>query len=410
MVGRGGIEEEYECWLKGKNGQRLVETDIKGEITREVGRVAAEPGNDLVLNIDIRLQEKAYKLLSSRKGAIVVTNPKNGKVLALVSSSSFDPNIFTIRRDEQAIKMLLQSEKEPFLNRAISSRFPPGSVFKIVTAIAGLEEGKIDSQTKIEDTGVLRVGSFEYTNWYFTQYGKTEGELNLVGAIKRSNDIFFYKVGEFLGVDKLSFWAKKFGLDKMTGIDLPAEVAGLVPSGEWKQTVKGQPWFLGNTYHLAIGQGDLTVTPLEINIMTNIIANDGKLCQPRIAQDTSDGDKALKTPRRWPKDSPKVESCQDLQLKPENLRLVKEGMKETCSAGGTAFPFFNFQPQTACKTGTAEFGDANNKTHAWFTAFAPIDDPRLSVTVFLEGGGEGSADAAPIAKEIMAEYFEEIKN
>ena len=239
LVGRGGIEEEYECWLKGEPGRRLVETDIKGNVIREVGKVAAKPGRDLTLNIDIRLQKKASELLSSQKGAIVVTNPEDGAVLGLASSPSFDLNLFTVRRDEEAIRILLQSEGKPFLNRVTSARFPPGSIFKIVTAIAGLEEEEIDSQTKIEDTGVLRVGDFEYTNWYFTQYGKTEGELNLVEAIKRSNDIFFYKVGEFLGVDKLSFWAKKFGLDKVTGIDLPAEVVGLIPSKK--------PRFLGNT-------------------------------------------------------------------------------------------------------------------------------------------------------------------
>ena len=395
LVGRGGIEEEYECWLKGEPGRRLVETDIKGNVTREVGRVAAKSGRDLVLNIDIQLQERASELLFSRKGAIVVTNPKNGAVLGLVSSPSFDLNLFTIRRDEEAIKILLHSEGKPFLNRATSARFPPGSVFKIVTAIAGLEEGKINSQTKIEDTGILRVGDFEYANWYFTQYGKTEGELDLVGAIKRSNDIFFYKVGEFLGVDKLSFWAKKFGLDKVTGIDLPAEAAGLVPLKE--------PWFLGNTYHLAIGQGDLSVTPLEVNMMTNVIANNGKWCQPRIVEESQE----LIT-----------DNCHNLGIKKENIKLVKEGMRQACSKGGTGFPFFDFKIKgqsdvVACKTGTAEFdppAGGQVKTHAWFTAFAPANDPQISVTVFLEGGGEGSRDAAPIAKEIMEEYFKKISN
>jgi len=387
LVGRGGIEEEYECWLKGEPGRRLVETDIKGNVIREVGKVVAKPGRDLILNIDIRLQKKVSESLFSRKGAIVVTNPKNGAVLGLASSPSFDLNLFTVRRDEEAIKILLQSERKPFLNRAISARFPPGSVFKIVTAIAGLEEGKINSQTKIEDTGVIRVGDFEYTNWYFTQYGKTEGELNLVEAIKRSNDIFFYKVGEFLGVDKLSFWAKKFDLDKVTGIDLPAEIAGLIPSKK--------PWYLGNTYHFAIGQGDLAVTPLEINMMTNVIANNGEWCQPRIAEESQ---------------KPIVDNCHSLGIKKENIELVKEGMRQACSKGGTGFPFFDFKIKgqnniVACKTGTAEFGNLKEQTHAWFTAFAPVDDPQISVTVFLEGGGEGSRDAAPMAKEIMEEYF-----
>jgi len=404
LVGRGGVEEEYECWLKGKAGQRLVETDIKGNVTREVGRVAAKSGRDLILNIDIQLQEKAFELLSSRKGAIIIANPQNGAILGIVSSPSFDSNLFTVHRNEEAIEALLHSEGKPFLNRAVSARFPPGSVFKIVTAIAGLEEGKIDSQTKIEDTGVLRVGDFEYSNWYFTQYGKTEGELDLVGAMKRSNDIFFYKVGEFLGVDKLSFWAKKFGLDKVTGIDLPAEVAGIVPSKT------KEPWFLGNTYHFAIGQGDLATTPLAINVMTNVIANNGKWCQPRIVKEYQMSNaKSQKFV---------TDNCYDLGIKKENIELVKEGMKEACSEGGTGFPFFDFKIKgqseaVACKTGTAEFGSPNSEqsqTHAWFTAFAPVNNPQISVTVFLEGGGEGSRDAAPIAKEIMEEYFKQTKN
>ena len=397
LVGRGGVEEEYECLLKGKSGRRLVETDIKGRVTRDVGRVAAKAGRDLTLNIDARLQQKAFEQLSPRKGAVVVTNPKNGAVLALVSSPSFDPNLFTIQRNEGEIKALLRDEEKPFLDRAISARFPPGSVFKVVTAIAGLEEKKIDARTEIEDVGVLRVGNFKYSNWYFTQYGKKEGKLNLVGAIKRSNDIFFYKVGELLGVDKLSFWAKKFGLNKITGIDLPAEAAGFVPSAQWKRKAQGEPWFLGNTYHLAIGQGDLSVTPLSINIMTNVIANNGRWCQPRVLKDTPGS----------------VESnCYSLGIKEKNIQLVKEGMREACSRGGTGFPFFNFKVRgrsnvVACKTGTAEFGSVGGRgrTHAWFTAFAPIDDPQVSVTVFLEGGGEGSRDAAPIAKAIMNDFF-----
>ena len=269
-------------------------------------------------------------------------------------------------------------------NRAIAGAYPPGSTFKIVTTAAGIEDGKIDKNTLFEDTGQIVVGDYTYRNWYFTQYGKTEGKIDVIGAIKRSTDTFFYKVGEWVGPEKLTIWAQKFGLGKKTGLDISGEALGLVPDPG------GRRWFLGNTYHLAIGQGDLLATPLQINMMTSVIANGGRLCRPAISDQLS-----------------ATSNCQDLELKAETLRLVREGMKEACSPGGTAFPFFDFTPAVACKTGTAEFGDPQNRTHAWLTAFAPADDPEIVVTVLVEAGGEGSSVAAPIARKVLEEWFKE---
>jgi len=213
-----------------------------------------------------------------------------------------------------------------------------------------------------------------------------------VTAIKRSTDTFFYKVGEWVGPEKLAKRGRTFGLGKKTGIDLPGELAGLVPDPEWKQKTSGERWFLGNTYHLAIGQADLLVTPLQVNMMTSVIASNGKLCRPLISQNQK-------------------EECQDLKLKPGTLKLIREGMQSVCATGGTAYPFFDFQPAVACKTGTAEFGVAKEKTHAWFTAFVPDEAsaksgrPQIAITVLVEGGGEGSAIAAPIAKKVMKAWF-----
>ena len=393
MVGRGGVEEFYDHLLRGQAGKRVIEVDTKGRFLREVERIAPIAGHDLYLNLDASLQKKAADLIFPAPGAVVVSDPRSGAVLAMVSSPSFDPNLFTFNRREEEIASLLKNPLQPFLNRAISARYPPGSTFKMVTAIAGLEEGKIEEDTKIEDVGILRVGEFEYANWLFTKYGRTDGEVDVVKAIKRSNDIYFYKVGEFLGATLLSSWAEKFGLGKKTGIDLPAEVGGVVPSPSWKEEVKGEPWFLGDTYHLAIGQGDLAVTPLAVNMVTNVIANDGWWCPPRVVKDKSEENR-----------------CRFLDIKEENIRLVRQGMREACLPGGTGTPFFNFrlrgkEGMVACKTGTAEFGIKKEKTHAWFTAFAPWDKPEVSVTVFLEGGGEGSGRAAVIAKEILESYF-----
>ena len=390
-VGQSGVEKKYDCSLRGEDGFRLLEVNIDGEVSREVGRVKPQAGKDIVLSIDKAIQLKAAELLSGKKGAIIVAQPQTGRLLAIVSSPSFDPNIFTFERDEQKITHLLVDDNKPFLDRAISARFPPGSIFKIVSGLAALEEKKITAETKIEDIGVLQIGKYQYSNWYFTQYGKTEGSLNLVEAIKRSNDIFFYRLGGYLGEKGLVRWAKEFDLDKKSGIDLPAELAGFIPTAAWKKRMTGQPWFLGNSYHLAIGQGDLALTPLSVNVLTNVIANGGEICSPRVA----------KTINAF---------CHAINAKKEYIDLIKEGMRQACSKGGTAFPFFDFEidgkkDQVACKTGTAEFDISQGKTHAWFSVFAPIESPEISVTVFLEAGGEGSRDAAPIAKEILQDFF-----
>ena len=402
LVGRMGIEQEYDEILRGQDGGEIYEVDSQGRKIREIGKIEPVPGKDLYLSLDAELAKTAYESLEKKLGAVVASDPQNGQILVLVSSPSFDPNIMMDKLKDQGsqkLEALLNDQRKPFFNRAVSGVYPPGSTFKIVTAVAGLEEGKIDDKTTWNDTGEIKVGDYSYKNWYFTQYGKTEGEINLVRAIKRSTDTFFYKVGEWVGPQKLSEWAKAFGLGRKTGIDLPGEASGLVPSPEWKQKIGGH-WFLGNTYHFAIGQGDILATPLQINMMTNIIANGGKLCKPAVRQKQNDNSK-FKT----------EEICQDLKLKTTTLALVKEGMEEACSPGGTAFPFFDFQPRVACKTGTAEFGDLKNRTHAWFTVFAPAvssdGEPQITITTILEGEGEGSYAAAPVAKKILEAWFNE---
>jgi len=385
LVGRGGIEQFYDCRLRGKPGEKLVEVNALGEIVREIGKREAIAGDDVRLTIDKNWQRVAWEALKGNKGAVVILDPNNGQILALVSWPSFDPNAFTKFRDETKISQWLNDPNFPFLNRAISGAYHPGSTFKMITAIAGLEEGKIDAQTKVEDTGVIKIGQWQFGNWYWLEYGRKEGLVDLVKAIKRSNDIYFYKVGEWLGVRQLADWAEKFGVGKLTGIDLPGEIGGFLPSPEWKERAKGEKWFLGNTYHLAIGQGDLTMTPLQVALETAVIANGGKWCRPYLNQ----------------KSNIKDQNCRDLGIKSEYIELVKKGMIEACSPGGTGFPFFNFRPQIACKTGTAEVGDGTDDSHAWFTLFYPADHPEVVMTVLVERGGSGAYVAAPIAKEII---------
>ena len=344
------------------------------------------------LTIDLKLQQLiADNFPKGQKGAVIASNPQNGEVLALFSSPSFDPH---------DISKVLNDSSAPLFNRAIAGTYPSGSTFKIITSAAGLESGKIDKNTEIEDVGELIIGPYRFPNWYWLEYGGKDGFVNVVRAIKRSNDIFFYKVGELVGLDNMVEMAKRFGLSQKTGVDLPHEATGLMPTEEWKQKVIGDNWYLGDTYHLAIGQGYLLVTPIQVNAMTNVIANGGKLCRPHLTKDTSDGGSAEGG------DSSEVDGyCKDVGLKKETIDLIKEGMHEVCMAGGTAWPFFDFTTPVGCKTGTAEFGDPKDRTHAWFTIFAPLDNPTISMTVLVEGAGEGSNEAAPIAKKVLGEWL-----
>jgi len=385
VIGRMGIESYFNCQIRGMAGKRLVEVDALGKYLRELGRQEPIVSPDINLSIDAYWQDKIYKMLEGKKAVVIISEPKTGKIITMVSSPSFNANDFSYDVNQNKIKEDLgDNENLPLINRAISGRYSPGSVFKIVLATAGLESGVIDKNTEIEDKGTLIVGDYSYRTWS----GVSDGMVNIVKAIKRSNDIFFYTLGERLGLERIDTWAKKYGYGSKTGVELVGELEGIVPNENWKKQVKGESWFLGDTYHLSIGQGGLSITPLQVNQMTNIIANGGKKCKMSILKDT------------------KVE-CENLGIKKENVETVVEGMKVACKSGGTAWPLFNFKTEIACKTGTAEVGDGSKDTQAWLTAFAPADDPEISITVLVERGGEGSDVAAPIVGDILKEWFNE---
>jgi len=389
VIGKSGIENFLDCRLRGVEGKRLIEVDAKGNYVRELGREEPKVATDLALSIDAYWQEKIYKMLDGKKATVVISEPKTGKIIAFVSSPSFDPNAFSYALNNEKINQYLNDKENfPMLNRITSARYHPGSVFKPTMATAGLESGVIDKETLFEDTGILKVGDYSYKNWLWSKSGTTDGMLNIVTAIKRSNDIFFYKLGEALGLNRIVDWSKKFGYGQKTGIEISGELSGLVPDGDWKKSVKGEGWYLGDTYHLSIGQGFLDVTPLQVNQMTNIVANNGIKCKMSLLKD-------------------KTIECENLKIKNSTLVTVIEGMKAACKSGGTAWPLFNFKTEIACKTGTAEVGDGSKDTHAWLTAFAPADDPQISITVMVERGGEGSDVAAPIVGDILKEWFNE---
>ena len=378
LIGRAGVEKTFETTLRGRDGGKLVEVDADGREVRELGNNPSEAGSDLALALDTRLTQIMYDALGGKQGSAVALDMQ-GKVLGLVSSPSYDP--------ANVAEYLSDTIKLYFLDRAIGGTYPPGSVFKPVTAYAGLGEGKITKDTEYKDTGEIRVGSYRYGNWYFDQYGRTEGSIDLVKALARSNDIYFYKVGEEVGVDKLVSWSAKFGLGQKSGIELPGEQEGLVPDRLSKERATGEKWFLGNTYHLAIGQGDLLATPLQIARMTLGIVS-GRLCLVSLLKDSSP-------------------SCSDLSLKTEDIQTVTQGMKEVCASGGTAYPFFDFSPWVLCKTGTAQHSGQKTETdlpHAWMTVAYPGENPEMILTVMLEAAGEGSAEAGPVAKEILSKW------
>jgi len=426
FIGKTGVEQEYEHFLKGIDGKELIEIDSMGKQIRKLGKADPVAGRNINLTLDIPLQRAAFSAMQNiKRGAVIATTP-TGEILSMVSKPSFDPNLFTMGEgyavatgsaSENLNRILLDSQSQPLLNRSIAGLYPPGSTFKLVVASAGLQNGIIDESYTVNDTGILNVGAFSFSNWYFSQYSRTEGEVNVVKGIKRSNDIFFYKLAEKVGVDKISDTAVKFGLGKKLGIDLAGEVDGTVPTPSWKEKEIGEPWYLGDTYHYGIGQGYLLTTPLQVNGWTQAISNAGTLYRPHLLENQSP-----------------VSISQNL-LSKENFSLIRQGMIEACSTGGVAWPLFDFQVKNpnlridgknflevptatisasfkdyrkvtvACKTGTAQHGGADTLPHAWITLFAPAYNPQIVVTVLAEESGEGSNIAAPVAKKILEEWF-----
>lgn len=398
QVGQSGIEAQYEKFLRGRDGGEIIEVDSKGRKIRTLRYESPVPGKNLHLAIDGGLQEKLYETMKktledtgSCCGAFIAGDPQTGKILSLASFPSFDPNVFS-RMDEGGIREIFSRPQSPVLNRAIAGTYPPGSTFKIVSSLAALSSGKLKSSSVFEDTGVMFLGPYKFSNWYFNQYGKTEGSVDLIKALQRSNDIYFYKIAQIIGEKALWDWSAKLNLGKKSGIDLPGEEAGIVPDDEWKRKTYNQPWYPGDTLHMSIGQGFVLATPLQIHQISSFIAANGNMLLPQIVL----------------ADKPKV-LISDIAGK-EMINPVKEGLKSVPREGGTAWPFFTFPVSTAGKTGTAEYGDPKGKTHAWYTSFAPSNEPKIAITVLVEGGGEGSSVAAPIAKEGYRWYFSPDKN
>lgn len=394
FVGRLGVEETYDNVLRGTNGQEIIEVDAVGRTVSILGDVVPKSGQDIYLNIDADLQKKAYEAMNvelskvkEKAGSLVISDVKSGEILALLSFPSFN--------GADIGKSVTNLEK-PLFNRVVGGNYAPGSVFKIVTSIAGLESGKITKDTEIEDVGQFELGGAKFANWYYLTYGGKDGIVKIDKAIARSNDIFFFKLGQEIGLDVLRKWALAAGYGQKTGIDLPGESFGLLPDESWKISNVGEAWYLGDTMHMAIGQGFLVVTPLQVNVMTAYEANGGRKIVPHLVAKVKSSDGKIIAV-----DSPSAEGISPSEV---NTLIVKSGMRQACQDKGTAWPFFTVTQYTiGCKTGTAEKIQGN--PHAWFTAFAPYDFPQMAITVMIENGGEGSSVAAPVAKDILDWYF-----
>ncbi|MBI4225888.1 hypothetical protein HY612_02135 [Candidatus Roizmanbacteria bacterium] len=390
-LGKKGVEKVFECQLRGKHGKKLIEVDVKGAYLRTLSLFPPTDGETTQIALDLELQKKAYEIIKDKKATIVGIKPQTGEIIILISTPSFNPQEF---EDENEIvtSLYLKGEEKPLFNRVTEGAYAPGSIFKLVLAAGALEENKIDEKTLIEDTGILKAGPITFGNWYFLQYGKTDGMVDIVKAIRRSNDIFFYRTGGLLTPEKIKKWAEILGYGTKTEVGLE-ETVGLVPSPFWKDETLKESWYLGDTYNFSIGQGYLLVTPLQVTMATAAFANGGYLCKPQLLK--------VETGH-----APSLQQCKKLPISQKTLDLVREGMKEACSPGGTGWPLFDFKPQVGCKTGTAESQSKDTLPHAWFTVFAPYDNPEIALTVLVEESGQGSDIAAPIAKEILKTYFE----
>jgi penicillin-binding protein 2 len=367
-------------------------------------------GESINLTIDKSLQVLGEKALEGKRGAIVAMNPKNGEILTMVSSPGFDPNVFVEGIDRETWGDLTASKEHPLQNRALSSQYPPGSVFKIVVALAALEEGVIDRKETVFCGGALSLGSARFGCW--KKHG--HGHMALESALVESCDVYFYTLGKRLGIDKIAHYAKKLGLGNSTGFDPFIEKDGLIPTREWKLKRWGVPWQAGETLSSAIGQSFVLVTPIQMAAMISAVYNGGTLYRPRIAKAVGTGDGKQD-------DALAPEGMKSVQIRPEHLELVRQALIGVVNAPrGTGKKAALKGIAVAGKTGTAQvvaldkekmFGDEKNvpleyRDHAWFVAVAPGEDPTIAVAVLVEHGGHGGSAAAPIAKDLISAFLE----
>ncbi len=416
FVGKAGTEAFYDKSLRGKDGTVEIITDSKGRILSEKKKGDSEPGNQLRLTIDGEFQRYFYyrlqgglQSLGKRIGVGLAINPQNGEVLALVNLPSFDPNVLagSGRNEEKAA--VLNSKDKPLFNRAVSGYYSPGSVIKPLMGVAALADGIIDQKREIFSPGYMDFPN-PYNASQTTRYldWRYQGNVNLASAIAQSSDVYFYIVGggsppkvsppeilggkgaiKGLGITRLAEWWKKFGLGEPTGIDLPAEADGFLPSPDWRKKKTGKPWLLGDTYNVSIGQGDLLLSPVQLLSYISAIGNGGKIYEPFLNSDFEQ--------------SPKVSA--DLSALQWEIKEVQGGMVQAVTLPlGTAHLLADLGFSVGAKTGTAQV-ISNTQENAWFVGYAPAENPQIAVLVLVENAIEGSLNAVPIAKDVLSWYY-----
>jgi penicillin-binding protein 2 len=400
-LGKTGLEKSYEEILRGTYGKKKVEVDALGREQNVLAEDPPTPGKNLVLSLDVEAQVKLEKLLSTqlkitnhKKGVAVAMNPQTGEILAMVSLPTFDNNDFSGGISVAQYRKYLYDNTKPLFNRAIGGTYPSGSIVKLVVAAAALQEHLVTRTTAFLSTGGLEVGNWFFKDWQVGGHGVT----NVIKALAWSVNTYFYYIGggynnfSGLGADKIIEYMKEFNLSKSTGIDLPGENTGFLPSKDWKQTTKNERWYVGDTYNLSIGQGDLLVTPLQAAVWTGAIANGGKIIQPRL------GKYIVDTTEKTSYEIPTKIINSDF-VDESNINIIREGMRECVKTGSckllNSLPFL-----AAGKTGTAQWSKKGDP-HAWFTGFAPYYNPKIVITVLIEEGREGSTAAMPVATEFL---------
>ncbi|MCM0758285.1 MULTISPECIES: penicillin-binding protein 2 [Sporomusa] len=405
IVGKFGLERVYDKEIRGTDGGNQVEVDANGRPVQVIGKKDPIPGNNLVLTIDQRIQKAAEAAIdeqliylqtkagytNAKAAAAVVLNPKTGEVLAMVSRPTFNPNAFNGGISSKDWKLLNENPHHPMDNKAIAGVYPPGSTFKIITGAAALELGKVTPEEKILDTG---------THWIIPKgnaMGEALGWINFREALSKSDNVYFYEMGNRLGIDNLEKFARMFGLGAYTGINLPGESDGLVANRRYKEKVYGEDWYLSETFDAAIGQGFQLATPLQMAVVIGQVANDGQRYKPQlVSRITGPNGEVLKTFE--------PEKTGQVTLAESNWTLIQESLREVAQEGGTAATAFgDFPVAIAGKTGTSE--NSHGSDHGWFVGYGPYEDPRVAVAIIVEQGGFGSSSAVPIAKKIMEAAF-----
>lgn len=404
-LGKTGLELSYESILRGKYGLDTVEIDVTGLENKVLFHQDVENGKNLILTIDQNVQSKAREILQSSlkrygmtRGSLIMINPQNGDIIALVSYPDFDNNLFSGGISTADYQKLIENPDQPLFDRAIKGEYPSGSVIKPAVAAGALQDKIITDKTTFLSTGGLMLNN----RWFFPDWSAGgHGLTNVYRAIAWSVNTFFYIIGggykDFtgLGPEGLEKYYRLFGLGVKTGIDLPGESTGLVPNPLWKMKTKNEEWYIGDTYHIAIGQGDLLVTPLQIANYTAAIANGGKLFKPHLVKEIVAND--------GKEESVETEVVRENFIDAENIDIVKKAMRQTVTLGSAQY-LNNLSVAVAGKTGTAQWR-SDKKNQAWFIGFAPYENPEVAITVLVEEGGEGSAVSVPIAYDMLSWYF-----